>query len=62
MKSTAFFIADTCFNNTSIIKICNRPFISLEDQTNKLIENWNSVVKYEDNIFILGDFSISITL
>lgn len=56
MTATTFFIADTHFNNTNIIKIHNRPFISLEDQTNKLIENWNSVVKDEDTIFILGDF------
>lgn len=52
MTATTFFIANTHFN----IKDCNGSFISLEDYTNKLIENWNSVVKDEDNIFILGDF------
>lgn len=52
----AFFIADAHFNHSDIIKYCNRPFISSEDQTNKLIENWNSVVRDEDTIFVLGDF------
>lgn len=52
MTATTFFIANTHFN----IKDCNRSFISLEDYTNKLIENWNSVVKDKDIIFILGDF------
>ena len=56
MIAKTFFIADTCFNNTNIIKIHNRTFTSSEDQTNKLIENWNSVAKDEDTIFILGDF------
>lgn len=62
MKAKTFFIADTHFNNTNIIKTHNRPFISIEDKMNKLIENWKSVVKDEDYIFILGDFSISIIL
>lgn len=53
---STFFIADTHFNHSNIIKYCNRPFISSEDQTNKLIENWNSVVKDEDIVFVLGDF------
>lgn len=53
---STFFIADTHFNHSNIIKYCNRPFISSEEQTNKLIENWNSVVKDEDSIFVLGDF------
>lgn len=51
-----FFIADTHFNHTNIIKYCNRPFISSEDQTNKLIENSNSVVEDGDTVFVLGDF------
>lgn len=53
---STFFIADTHFNHSDIIKYCDRPFISLEDQTNKLIGNWNSVVKDEDTVFVLGDF------
>lgn len=53
---STFFIADTHFNHSDIIKYCNRPFVSSEDQTNKLIENWNRVVKDEDTVFVLGDF------
>ena len=56
MKSMTFFIANTHFNHTNIIKYCNRPFSSSEDQTNELIENWNSVVRDEDTVFVLGNF------
>ena len=47
--ANTFFIADTHFNHSNIIKYCNRHFISSEDQTSKLIENLNSVVKDEDD-------------
>ena len=47
--ANTFFIADTHFNHSNIIKYCNRSFVSSEDQTSKLIENWNSVVKDEDD-------------
>jgi calcineurin-like phosphoesterase family protein len=53
---STFFIADTHFNHSDIINYCNRPFTSSQDHTNRLIENWNSVVKDEDTVFVLGDF------
>ena len=51
-----FFISDTHFGHKNIIKSCERPFGSVEEMDNALIENWNSVVAEDCIIFILGDF------
>lgn len=52
-----FFTSDTHFNHTNIIKYCDRPFASIEEMNETLIDNWNSVVGPKDIIFHLGDFS-----
>jgi len=36
----------------------NRPFSSVEEMNEALIDNWNSVVKSNDIVDILGDFSL----
>lgn len=51
-----FFTSDTHFYHTNIIKYCNRPFSSVEEMNQKLIENWNNTVSEHDTIFHLGDF------
>ena len=51
------YIADLHFDHESIIAYDNRPFDSLEEMNEKIIENWNSVVTDpEDRTWILGDF------
>ncbi len=52
-----FFTADTHFDHANIIRYCNRPFASLQDMNDSLIENWNHVVKPEDTVYFLGDFA-----
>ncbi len=51
-----FFTSDTHFGHQHIIKLCKRPFNTIEEHDQKLIENWNSVVGLEDTVFHLGDF------
>lgn len=50
------YIADTHFLHHNIIRFDNRPFATVEEMTETLIENWNSVVKPGDITNILGDF------
>lgn len=51
-----FFTSDTHFCHKNIINFCNRPFGSVEEMNEKLIENWNKVVTNRDIIYHLGDF------
>lgn len=51
-----FLTSDSHFFHKNIIELCNRPFSSVEEMNEKLIENWNSVVSPNDYIFHLGDF------
>ena len=54
--SNVFFTSDTHFGHANIIHFCKRPFASVEEMDEKLIENWNKVVGPNDYIFHLGDF------
>ncbi|MBR6665540.1 MAG: metallophosphoesterase [Lachnospiraceae bacterium] len=51
-----FFIADTHFSEENIMKYENRPFASVEDMDEQMIERWNARVCEEDLIYVLGDF------
>lgn len=51
-----FFIADLHFRHHSIIEFDNRPFKSIKEMDDKLIENWNKKVGYNDEVYIVGDF------
>jgi len=52
---TKYFISDTHFGHTNVIKFCDRPFQNLKEMEDKLIENINLIVKPEDVIYWLGD-------
>lgn len=51
-----YFSSDQHFNHKNIIEYCKRPFTSIEEMNEKLIENWNRVVTKDDIIYNLGDF------
>ena len=52
-----FFISDTHWNHSNIIKFCDRPFKDVEEMNYKLIENWNKKVPADGLVFHLGDFA-----
>lgn len=50
-----WFVSDLHFYHKNICKYCNRPFNTVEEMNQALIDNWNSVVKDDDTVFLLGD-------
>lgn len=56
MKKT-FYISDTHFGHRGIIKLCGRPFGSVEEMDEALVAKWNAKVGPEDIVYHLGDFS-----
>lgn len=50
-----WFTSDLHFWHKNICKYCNRPFETMEEMNQTLINNWNSVVKEDDTVFVLGD-------
>lgn len=54
-EQNIFFTSDTHFNHPNILKYCSRPFSSVEEMDEAIIENWNNVVGPEDIVFHLGD-------
>ena len=52
-----FFTSDLHLGHANIIRLCNRPFSNVEEMDETIINNWNSVVTDNDDVYILGDFS-----
>ncbi len=50
-----YFTADLHLGHKNIVKTCNRPFSSVDEMDDILIENWNKKVKGNDTVYIVGD-------
>ncbi len=57
--SETFFIGDTHFGHANILEYerAARPFNSLEEMHEAMVNRWNSVVGKYDKVFHLGDFA-----
>lgn len=53
------FTSDTHFYHKNVILYCNRPFNSIDEMNEALIENWNRRVSPSDTIYHLGDFAFA---
>lgn len=62
VSGTKFYTADTHFSHALMLSptACNRPFTDLRDMDESLIRAWNSVVKPDDVVYHLGDFSMGL--
>lgn len=58
MGEQVYFIADLHFGHAEILNYEKRPFSGIEEMDECMITLWNETVKPEDQIFILGDFSL----
>ena len=56
-KGKTFVTSDQHLGHYNIIRYCDRPFATLEEMNEVLIENWNSVVSPEDTVYFLGDLA-----
>lgn len=54
-----FVTSDTHYGHANIIKYCNRPFSSVEEMNEVMIERHNAVVREKDIIYHLGDVYMS---
>lgn len=52
-----FFTSDLHFFHQNVIRFDNRPYTSVEEMNEALINNWNKKVKKDDLVYILGDIS-----
>lgn len=51
-----YYIGDTHFGHSNVIKFDGRPFSDREEMDRIMIQLWNSRVQKNDEVYILGDF------
>jgi calcineurin-like phosphoesterase family protein len=49
------FTSDLHLGHANIIRLCHRPFASVEEMDEVLVSNWNQVVTRGDTVYIVGD-------
>jgi calcineurin-like phosphoesterase family protein len=52
-----WFTSDHHFGHTAIISACDRPWRTVNEMEDGLVERWNSKVDRKDRVYVLGDFS-----
>ena len=52
-----WFTSDLHLNHRAVVRMCGRPFESVDEMNDILIRNFNECVKNNDTVYILGDLS-----
>jgi calcineurin-like phosphoesterase family protein len=58
-NNKVWFTSDPHFGHKNVIKYCERPFDSIEEMDEILIDRWNMVIDHDDLIICCGDFSLT---
>ena len=58
MSQQRFITSDLHFGHKNILEYDKRPFSSIEEHDESLIENWNSLVRPQDLVYCLGDITL----
>lgn len=53
-----WFTSDFHLNHVNILKYSNRPFKTISEMNEAIINNWNNCVKDNDDAYFLGDFML----
>lgn len=53
-----YFTSDTHFGHANIIKYCGRPFASVKEMDEVLVQKWNDTVTSKDTVYHLGDIAM----
>lgn len=56
--SRVWVTADHHLGHENIIKFCERPFVNVLEMDEALIDNWNEVVRPQDMVIHLADFTL----
>lgn len=57
--SVNWVTSDLHFNHKNVIKYCDRPYDSVEEMNERIIETWNNQVSDDDTVYHLGDFAFA---
>ena len=50
-----YYTSDLHLGHANIIKLCNRPFVGVDEVNAALIANWNVCATNGDTVYICGD-------
>lgn len=56
-----YYTSDLHIFHENIIRLCNRPYKSVEEMNEDIVKRWNAKVQHGDDVYILGDMFFKFT-